>query len=271
MGDLFREKTRGEIVKAIKAHTVLLLPLGQTEQHGRHLQVGCDCIIAEQVAQSVAEELKGDPPVLVLPTIAYGYNPKSIQNWPGSFRVRWHVMVDYIADVCTSAVEMGFEKLIIISTHGPHGDVARLAAREVFDRTGAGVVVSMPHQVVSGQYKKIRKSKPGGTSHAGEYESSLLLHFGRPVDLGGLDGRDSVKVCNEWVSGDMVNGSGRVSWSTWALQVSQTGAYGDPSCASVQTGKAAFEAIVAEYCKLVKFVREQKMPAQTFPRYPRSW
>ena len=271
MGVFFRDKTRPEIDEAIEQGTVLLLPLGHTEQHGPHLPVGCDSILAERVAQAAAEQLDGEIPALVLPTICYGYDPKSVQQWSGVFRVRWDVMVDYLADVCTSAVEMGFRKLMVISTHGPHADVAKLAAREVFDRTGVGIVFSGPHAMAAGRFAEIRKSPVGGCSHAGEYETSLMLHFGYPADLSGLDGRDRVKVCNEWVAGDYVNASGKAGWSTWALQISETGVYGDPSCASAETGQAVFDAIVKEYCRLIGFVHAQPMPEQEFPRYPRSW
>lgn len=269
MSSYLRDKTWPQIKKAIDENVVLLLPLGQTEQHGLHLQVGCDTIIAERVADGVAERLETE--VLVMPSICYGYVPKAIQQWPGSFRVRWEVMVNYVADVCTSAVEMGFGKLIVISTHGPHGDVARLAAREVFDRTGVGIVISIPHNVVSAHFNAIRKSGIGGASHAGEYETSLLMHFGYPVDLKGTDARDAVKECNHWVSGDMLQGSGRVSWSTWALQVSETGVYGDPSVSSAETGGSTFERIVSEYCDLVRYVRGHDMPQQNFALYPGSW
>lgn len=271
MSDSFADKTRPEIEAAVERGAVLLLPLGQTEQHGPHLPVACDSIIAERVALAAAGALTGDPPALVLPTIPYGYVPKSVQSWTGVFRIRWQVMVDYIADVCASAVEMGFEKLIVISPHGPHGDVAKLAAREVFDRTGAGIVFSMPHALGARRFEQVRKSKIGGACHAGEYETSLMLHFGYPVDLSGLDDRDRVEVCNEWVAGDYVNGSGKASWSTWALQISQTGVYGDPGCAAAETGQATFDAIVQEYCKLVRFVHDRQLPEQTSPRYSRNW
>lgn len=270
MSILFQDKTWPEIKQAVEDKTVLLLPLGQTEQHGPHLQVGCDNIIAERVACGVAESLEGRIPVLVLPTIPYGYVPNSVKAWPGTFRIRWETMIKYIADVCSCAVETGFEKVIVVSTHGPHGDVARLAAREVFDRTGVGIVVSLPHTVVAKHFKEIRRGSTGSSCHAGEYETSLLMHFGYPVELKGLDDRDVVQVCNEWVAGDFVTGSGKISWSTWALQISETGVYGDPSCASAETGKATFDAIIGEYCGLVKFVRDQKMPQQTFPTQPGS-
>lgn len=256
MSYLFAEKTWPELEQAVKTGTILLLPFAETEEHGRHLQVGCDTIIAERVASAVAERMQPEMPVLVLPSIAYGYTPKAAARWPGTFRVRWNVVVDYLADVCTSAVEMGFHKLVVISSHGPHGDIARLAAREVFDRTGVGIVVTQPHTMVAVAYRKVRKSRLGGACHACEYETSLLMHFGYPVDLTGVDDRDIVKTCNEWVGGDMVGGSGKVSWSTWALQESETGAYGDPSCASPETGRVCMEAIVEEYCRFLRYFRQ---------------
>ncbi len=266
MSVLFEDKTSPEIAKAAQDGSVLLLPLGQTEMHGPHLQVGADNIIAERVACAVAETLEEEISTLVLPTIPYGYSPKSMKTWTGTFCVHHDTMVRYIADVCVSAVEMGFKKLIIISTHGPHGDVARLAARDVFDRTGVGVVVSMPHVLSAKHFKDIGQGVVGSNCHAGEYETSLLLHFGYPVDLEGLDDRDRVQVCNKWIAGDFVTGSGKVSWSTWALQVPETGVLGDPTHASAQTGKAAFDAIIDEYCELVRFVRDQEMPDQVWRR-----
>jgi creatinine amidohydrolase len=271
MSIFLQDKTWPQIKAAIEAGTVLLLPLGQTEQHGQHLQTGCDTIIADRVAQAVAQKINPEIPTLVMPSIPYGYVPKSVTEWPGTFRIGWETMVRYIADVCCSAIEMGFRKLVIVSTHGPHGDVARLAARDVFDRTGIGVVVSMPHGVVAKRFAAFRKSKLGGTSHACEYETSLLMHFGYPVDVSKTDDRDSVKVVNEWIAGDMLGGSGKVSWSTWALQMSETGTYGDPSCATPETGRKTFEAIIDEYCKLLRFVQAQKMPEQKFKRYPGNW
>jgi len=271
MSVLFQDKTYPQITQAIKDKATLLLPLGQTEQHGTHLQTGCDTIIAERVCNAVAARLEGKLPVLVMPPICYGYVPKSIQQWPGSFRVRWEVMINYISDVLTSAAEMGFDKMIVVSTHGPHGDVARMAARDVFDRTGASVVVSIPHTMVAKQFAELRKSKVGGASHACEYETSLLMHFGYPISLNGLDDRDTVNVCNEWVSGDMINGRGCVNWSTWALQLSETGVYGDASCSTPETGKATFDAIIEQYIGLIKFVRAREVPKQPFPVYPRFW
>ena len=54
MSVLLSEMTFPQIEKAIESNAVLLFPLGQTEQHGPHLQSGCDTIIAERVAMDTA-------------------------------------------------------------------------------------------------------------------------------------------------------------------------------------------------------------------------
>lgn len=259
MSYMLADKTYEEVRDLIKNQAILLLPFAETEEHGPHLPIGCDTIIAEHVANAVAERVNPGIPTVVMPSIPYGYTPKIATRWPGTFRVRWDVIVNYLADICSSAVEMGFHKIVVISAHGPHGDVARLAAREVFDRTGIGIVITQPHTMVAGRYKQIRKSKLGGACHACEYETSLLMHYGYDIDLSTVDDRDLVKTCNEWIGGDMVGGSGKVSWSTWALQESETGIYGDPSCATPETGAACMDAIVSEYARFLEYLAKQEV------------
>ncbi len=259
MSHMFADLTHPQIQRAIARKTILLLPFGQTEEHGTHLAVGADTIIAERVAAAVAEAVAGKPPVLILPTVPYGYSPRVMTKWPGTFTVRLGVIVDYLADVCSSAARMGFDKIAIITTHGPHIDVARLAARNVFDATGVGVVITQPTVFAGPAFNKVRTSAPGGVCHACEFETSMLMHFGYPVSLKGLTSRDRVKTCNEWVAGDGFR-SGKVTWSTWALQGSDSGAYGDPTPATAATGKVCMDAIVAEYCRFLKYFHGHDVP-----------
>ena len=60
-----RRKTT-DFDRAAMAHTVAILPIGSTEQHGPHLPVEVDSLLVTEVARRAA--LKADAPVLVLPT-----------------------------------------------------------------------------------------------------------------------------------------------------------------------------------------------------------
>jgi len=248
----FRDLTWPQVREAVERNSLLLLPFGQTEEHGRHLPVGTDAIIAERICQAVAERLDGQIPTLVLPSIQYGYSSEEMTRWPGTFVIQPQTMIDLLVDVCSSAIRMGFAKLAVVSTHGHHWHLAVVAARRVADRTGVHIAVTMPQHLLGAQFASIRKSPPGGAIHAGEFETSLMMYFGCPVDLSVADAGDVFRYRSPFIGADSFAG-GKVFWSTWALQPTASGAYGDPTVASADTGKRCMDRLVEAY---VAFLQE---------------
>jgi len=244
-----RNLSSPEVGRAAAAGTILLLPVGQTEEHGKHLPIGSDSIIAETIAEAAARHVAGRIPVLVAPGIQYGYSNEIMRQWPGTFIVRPQVMIDLLVDVCCSAVKMGFRKVAIVSGHGHHVGICRIAVRQVFDLVGVNVVVTQPHSFGREALAQVRKSGPGGVCHAGEYETALMLHFGYPVDISRTDDRDRLRFKSAFVGTDGIGGSkaGSVFWSTWGLQKTASGALGDPTGATPETGAAVTAAIVQTY------------------------
>jgi creatinine amidohydrolase len=249
-----RNLNSDQVCEATAKGTILLIPVGQTEEHGQHLPIGADSIIVETIAERAARQVAGKIPVLVAPAIQYGYSNEILRKWPGTFIVRPQVVIDLLVDVCCSAVKMGFKKVALVSGHGHHVGVCRVAIRQVFDLVGANVVLTQPHAFGKEAFAKVRKSGPGGICHAGEYETSLLLHFGYPVDMSRTSQVDTLRFQSKFVSADGIGGakSGSVFWSTWGLQQSKTGTYGDPTVATAETGKTTADAIVADYCDFLE-------------------
>lgn len=247
----FRNLTSPEIKEAVSAGTLLLLPLGQTEEHGNHLPVGTDTVIAERVCEETARALANSIPTLVLPPIEYGYSNQVMTKWPGTFTLPTRLVMDLIVEVCKSVIRMGFKKIVIVNTHGHHQHLAVTAAREIADVTGVDVAVLMPNNLIGQEFAEIRKSRPGGACHGGEYETSLMMHFGHDVDLSKADANDCLKDTSVFCSNDALAGGGKVFWSTWARQPSNAGIYGDPTVSSAETGRKTFEAIIkkmADFC-----------------------
>jgi len=249
-----RELTSPQVREAAARNTVLLLPFGQTEEHGDHLALGTDSIIAEHVCDDVAAQAAGDPPVLVMPSIQYGYSGADMHEWPGTFVVRSQVVIDYVHDVCCSAIRSGFRKLILVSAHGHHTHLCVVVARNVADATGVHIAVVTPTALDPAGWKSIRKSAPGGCCHACEMETSLLMHYGYPVDLSLASDEDRLRIDSRFVPADGRNpGNPGVWWSTWALQKSKHGVYGDPTVATAETGRRFHEMMVA---RLLEFAKE---------------
>lgn len=242
-----------QVGEAVEQGTVLLIPVAQTEEHGPHLPIGTDSIISETVAEAAAKAVAGRIPVLVAPCIQYGYSNEIMRDWPGTFIVRPQVMIDLVVDVCCSAVKMGFKKVALVSGHGHHVGICRIAIRQVFDLVGVNVVLTQPHAFGKEAFAKARKSAPGGICHAGEYETSLMMHFGYDLDMSRATKDDALRFESDFVSADGIGGAkgGTVFWSTWGLQKSKSGVLGDPTCASRETGEATMNAIVEDYCQFL--------------------
>lgn len=250
----FQHKTSPEIREAADRDTLILLPVGQVEEHGPHLPLDCDCIIARETAKTVAEALVSELPVLVMPTVWTAYTVRQVARWPGLITFREpEPMIQMIYDILASLVENGFNKIVIINAHGNNPAILELACR----RIGSDYDVFPAVTYVLGMSKtigpQVRQSEMGGCGgHAGEEETALLLHLTPElVHMDRATDQDIVRYQTRFFPGDIYaqvpNAVSGVYWSTWGVVESETGVYGDPTAATADTGKALFEAIVNNY------------------------
>ncbi len=247
MSIYFSDQSWLQLKKAVETNTLILLPIGQVEEHGRHLPVSTDATIATAVAKALAEVLVAEGvPTLVMPTLWAGYSSKELTRWPGTIRVRPQILTDVIYDICASLVEMGFRKIILLNCHGHHTGLLRVVTRRIADDHGVYMALVSPATLSAERYNQVRKSDRGGSIHGGEWETSLMLYLGEQVDMSQATKEDIMRYQSDFVAGDNFTGSQKVFWSTWGLQRSKTGIYGDPTVATAETGKAIMEAIVKE-------------------------
>ena len=94
----FADQSWPQPEQAIAQNTLIILPIAQTAEHGRHLPVSTDAVIAREIASSVAERLHGELPVLVMPVVWANYKMKAMTLWPGCMTIRPKVVMDYVID-----------------------------------------------------------------------------------------------------------------------------------------------------------------------------
>jgi creatinine amidohydrolase len=97
----------------------LILVVGSTEQHGRHLSFGTDVWTPWQIARSVSDRTR----VLVAPPVSYGLSLHHL-GFPGSLSLRPYTLSAVITDLLESAYEHGFRQILILNGHG--GNIAAL-------------------------------------------------------------------------------------------------------------------------------------------------
>ena len=236
---------------------IILLPIGQTEEHGPHLPVGCDAFISEEMAKRVAEVAKKEMPVLVMPAVWCGFSGKDLFNWPGVISMPPEVVIAVLENICVSLYRSGFKKIVTMNSHGHHVGIARVAARKVAEQCEAVVVVTDIWKMGNEEVTALRQSEPGGCCHSGEYETSLMLHFVKNVDMAGAKDEPVVSH-SKFVSGDNFGPGSKVFWSTWKYQKSRTGTYGSPTYATKEKGRKFAEATVAAYIELLREFHKSK-------------
>jgi len=260
MSIYYHQLTSPEIREAAERGTLILLPVGQVEEHGPHLPLETDCVIARETARILAETLSGEIPALVLPTLWATYSVRQVARWPGlvSFREP-EPMIQMVYDILASLIHDGFRKILIVNAHGNNPAILELACRRIGGDTNVHPALTYVLGMSKGVGPKVRKSGPGGCGgHAGEEETALLLHLAPElVRMDRATGEDIVQYRTRFFPGDIYSEiperpSG-IFWSTWGVVESKSGAYGDPTAATAETGKALFDEILRNY---VEFARE---------------
>ena len=256
----FHELTWPEIGEAAARKTLILLPVGQIEEHGPHLPLECDCVIAGETARTVAERIRAEIPVLVMPTLWTGYSVRQVARWPGLITFRQpESMIQLVYDILASLVENGFEKIVIVNAHGHHPAILELACRKIGSETNVFPAVTFVLGMSKAVGPRVRRSQIGGCGgHAGEEETALMLHLAPElVHMERATDEDVVRYHTRFFPGDIyaqaLDQVSGLHWSTWGVVPSRTGVYGDPTAATAETGQALFEEIVRNY---LDFVRE---------------
>ena len=173
----FSEISSPQIGEAVQQNALVLVPVGQTEQHGPHLPTGTDAIIADELSRRVAEALKDEIPVVVMDAVRYGYSVAAVSAWPGTIRLSPDTVNDTVRAVCRSLWDMGFRKIAVVSSHGNHPGLLEVVSRQLADELEVDVPVLDVGGLAAGALKQYAEGGEGASCHAGELETSVMLHL----------------------------------------------------------------------------------------------
>ena len=251
---LYDDLTWEEIRTAASDGRVVLLPVGSTEQHGRHLPLDVDNVLARSVCLAAASAAPTE--LLVMPTVPYGYNEHAL-DFPGTIHVRYDVFVSFCLDVVKSVAHAGFRRILIVDGHGSNEHLCEFVARRATLETDALVASTMWTGLAVEAFERVRESPDGGAAHACELETSAYLHLDPSrVDMskaedhyGGAAGEQG----SRFLSVDLTRGWGPVKLVRWTSTATPTGVSGAPTLATPEKGRTILEAAAAN---LVAFARE---------------
>jgi creatinine amidohydrolase len=213
----------------LKEFRTVVIPVGaRLKEHGHHLPLNNDWLIAEYLSKRVVGACK----VLCLPTVPYGYYPAFVE-YPGSVSIQLDTFRDYMVDICKSFARHGISRFYILNT-GISTNRALAPAREILKKENIDMEYTDLTTAIAETEEKIREQEAG--THADEIETSIMLYIAPEVVKMEKAQKDIHK---DWGPG----GFSRNPETTKGI-FSPTGAWGDPTLATVEKGKIVVEALV---------------------------
>ncbi len=242
-----------EDLRRIKTHAIFF-PVGSVEQHGPHLPLGLDYIIADEVSSRVCRKLQARGILaLKLPPLPFGMS-SMWGAYPGTITLSTETLYGAVRDVLHSLWKSGIRLVVIVNGHAGNADLLRVVARDSAEEfEGLTVAVVTVWEIVGDLIKELFQTP---FFHADEVETSVALALNLPV---GEPPRSAPQpsefrmYSEEWHSLDLTTRPKAYVYSKESSRVVGLGAFGSPSLATKDKGLKLLEGMES---RIVKFVTD---------------
>jgi creatinine amidohydrolase len=252
-----------EIAALDPERAVAILPTAAVEQHGPHLPLGTDALIAAGLLDRLREVAPEDVDALILPIQAVGKSNEHL--WaPGTLTLSAPVALAAWTEIGLSVARAGVRKIAIVNSHGGNADVVSILARELRVRAGM-LAVRCGWGAFGTPPGMFPPEELAFGIHGGDVETSLMLHF-RPesVDMG------QARRFASSAEGGGIPPIGPVAYGWIASDLNPHGVVGDASRATAAKGEATAAHAVAGLVDLLRRMRDAPLdglaPVDAGPR-----
>lgn len=222
---------------------LVLLPFGATEQHGPHLPVNTDTVIAERVCL----EAGAKSGVLVLPAVAYTVSSGHTRKWPGTFSLRHETFIDLVCEIATWVSSGGWSRLLFVNSHFGNDASLRVAVERIRLEHLGRLQVGLKHTFLLTPAIRDYFVSDADDLHANRAETDLMLHLAPGT------------VRMDLVEDDPDRTAGTV-FSHPVSQTSLNGVTGTPSLGDAERGASLFGEMVAALVSVIETAKTEEPP-----------
>lgn len=233
--------------------TIAVLPLAAIEQHGPHLPVGTDALIAAGMLDSVIAALPDDLDVRILPVQAVGKSNEHLYA-PGTLTLPAGMAIEAWTELGLSVHRAGIRKLVLVNAHGGNEEIMGIVARELRVRCAMLAVKTswMRFGVPQGLFSD-DEARIG--IHGGDIETSLMLHF-RPELVDMAAAQDFPSLAAETRTRYRHLGpTGTHAFAWIASDLNPHGVVGNAAAATAEKGRRVAEHQARGFIELLQDVR----------------
>ncbi|MDH6592663.1 creatinine amidohydrolase [Variovorax sp. TBS-050B] len=241
--------------------TVAVLPLGATEQHGPHLPLGVDSVLADGIVAAALPLLAPELPVLFLPTQQIGLSPEHAR-FAGTLTLSAETLIRVWNEIGAGVARAGVRKLVLFNAHGGHVGAMDIVAREL--RAAHGLIVysvswfNLPLGDAGAQFSA---GEHRFGVHAGQIETSMMLALA-PQQVRMQAAKDFRSTSEARAAGYEILGNGRSAKLGWAMEdYNAEGAAGNAAAATAQAGQAVIDTAARQLALLLDEV--SRLPLST--------
>ena len=230
--------------------TIAVLPVAAIEQHGPHLPVMTDAVIAAGMVALLDQRLPADVSVLVLPIQHIGKSNEHMLS-PGTLSLSADTLLSVLVEIGEGVWRAGLRKIVLANSHGGNASVLSTAAREL--RVRFGMLAVATHWGSFGLPDRMYDAIEARHGiHAGDIETSLMLSFRRELvhmDEAKNFVSSAVAMEREFVH---LGPTGTHAFGWIAQDLHPEGAVGDAGKATAEKGRSTAEHQVAGFIALLR-------------------
>jgi len=231
-----------EVASALRETSILCLPMGSMEQHGPHLPLNTDAVLAEAFTGRIVERWGETYDLWQLPTVPVGLSRE--HDWaPGTLSLSISAMTAYVRDLGREiARSLPARNLLVVNGHGGNRGILEALGRELHGdlglNTGALHLGAMMSPVTDAALPEI---------HAGRDETSAMLALA--PDLVRRERMLEAKGPSRPAGGDAIRAlvldpATSWPWSSDDKRIAALGVMGDAREASAEHGNAIVARVV---------------------------
>jgi creatinine amidohydrolase len=238
-----------EIDSAEAARWIAVLPLAATEQHGPHLPLGTDAMIAEAYLARVRELVPDNIPAVFMPVQPIGISTEHI-DYPGTLTLPAEVALKAWTALGQSVARSGLKKLVMVTSHGGNSPAMTLIAQDLRARLGMLAVTTSWARLSAAEGLFPQQEVRHGI-HGGAVETSIMLarypHLVRRDAMADfLPKSVAMETDYRWLSTQRPAPFG---WQAQDLHAS--GAVGNTTLASAEKGERLLDNGARVFCELL--------------------
>lgn len=224
-----------DIAAAVESGLIAILPVGAVEQHGAHLPLLTDTVMASGVAHRIAAQTSS----WLLPAIAYG-DALTAEDWPGTISIKPETLKLLVLDLGRDLKRQGIAGLVTVNGH--FGNRAPIAASAATLRAEGMPVLELDYPGLEDLAAEFCTSEPAGPGfyHADEVETAIMLALApQTVDM--------ARAAPEYPEFPDDFGQRPIGLRSF----NASGVFGDPRPATPETGERLIAGIVTRSLSVI--------------------